>query len=97
MAPPRSPHASIRTQVDIFGEEKLEDMSDEEAPVQREKPSTLSRFETEQYVNAAASLSSLDGGSMWDAAATQLTPAISTLLHRQVGLQMRRAGKPRPA
>ena len=35
----------IRTQVDIFGEEKLEDMSDEEQPVQREQPSTLSRFE----------------------------------------------------
>ena len=34
-----------RTQVDIFGEEKLEDLSDEEQPVQREKPSTLSRFE----------------------------------------------------
>merc|ERR1712138_254358 len=33
------------TQVDIFGEEKLEDMSDEEQPVQREQPSTLSRFE----------------------------------------------------
>ena len=34
-----------RAQVDIFGEEKLEDLSDEEQPVQREKPSTLSRFE----------------------------------------------------
>ena len=33
------------TQVDIFGEEKLEDLSDEEQPVQREQPSTLSRFE----------------------------------------------------
>ena len=47
-------HSLIRTQVDIFGEEKLEDMSDEEAPVQREKPSTLSRLRSVPGASAAA-------------------------------------------